>query len=63
MQNNQKKAYTDLDTKKNDYNMLCVKLTVQKLFPKLLKSMYFMLDLFEYGNTLDTQEDYKREHS
>ncbi len=56
-----KKAYT-LDTGEPDYNMLSTSSDSGKTFAKAAKSMYFMLDLFEFGYTITDTETYEEEH-
>ena len=57
-----RKAIKNLDTDERDYNILWAETDSAKTFGEAAESMYFMLDLFEYGYTIDTEENYKSEH-
>ena len=57
-----RKASKNWDTDERDYNILCAETDSAKTFGEAAESMYFMLDLFEYGYTIDTEENYKDEH-
>ena len=57
-----KKACKNWDTDERDYNILRAETDSAKTFGEAAESMYFMLDLFEYGYTIDTEENYKSEH-
>ena len=54
----------DWNTKKKDYNILYAESDTlgAKTFAEAAEKMYLMLDLFEYGYTINTEEDYKSEH-
>ena len=57
-----KKACKNWDTDERDYNILYAQTDSAKTFAEAAESMYFMLDLFEYGYTIDTEENYKDAH-
>ena len=57
-----KKACKNWDTDERDYNILYAQTDSAKTFAEAAENMYFMLDLFEYGYTIDTEENYKSEH-
>ena len=57
-----RKAIKNLDTDERDYNILWAETDSAKTFAEAAESMYFMLDLFEYGYTIDTEDDYQKEH-
>ena len=57
-----KKACKNWDTDERDYNILRAETDSAKTFAEAAESMYFMLDLFEYGYTIDTEDDYQKEH-
>ena len=57
-----KKACKNWDTDERDYNILYAQTDSAKTFAEAAENMYFMLDLFEYVYTIDTEENYKEEH-
>jgi hypothetical protein len=58
------KACKNWDTDERDYNILYAESDTlgARTFAEAAEKMYFMLDLFEYGYTIDTEDDYQKEH-